>query len=383
MRPFALASSLALWAAAALCAAEGAMSAPELLPGDAAVVLRVPRVPQARAALFGSDLGRFWSDPDVQLFVKPAWDAALAHYAAARKQNPALPALDDLAAALGGELAVAVRLAENPAAPPAVSAVLGVADAQAAARALAPLLKGQPLEEGKLVRLSGQDAGPAFVFKKGLLLFSSSAQDLDGMTARLGGAGDGALSTAPDWAKAHKLLGEAGRLELYAEIAPLVRLALARADAEDRPQLETAIHKLGLDGVKTVLVQIGGRGAGLSLDAAILWDAPKDSLVGRLLAPAPIPAGALKSVPARATCVSAGRLDAPGLLAAIRGALDEEKGKDFEAALGRAKETLGFDIEKELLPLLDEVWVSYDVGTREMFNLWSGITFTVGVKDAA
>ena len=363
-----------------VCAAEVAKIAPDLLPSDTAAVVRIPSVPKARAALETSDLGAFWADPDVQLFLKPIWDVVLAHYGAAKKGNPALPALKDLDAVLTGELAFGVRLPAVPEGNPELYMVLGVGDAQAAARMLAPFLQGQALEEGKVIEIPG-DGAPRFVLRKGLLLAATSATELDQMLTRLEKGGP-ALSANANWIKAHKMLDVADPMEVFADAAPFMKHLLLKVNEDDRPQTQTILQRLGFEGLQALLLQVGRRGPGVTLDTAIVHDAPKDSLLSRVLTPAPIPAETLRHVSAQSAFVSLSRVDLPGLLEAVRSVLDDNQRKGLQDGLAQVTEVLGFDLEMDFLPLLDEVWVLYDVGTRDVLGFYPSAVLSVGVKDA-
>src|SRR4029077_18455830 len=123
-----------------------------LVPGDATVVIHVPDCAAARKALVDSDFGKLIAEPDVQAFIKPAWDEVLKLYAGQRQRIPVLPDLDDIGKTLTGGLTI-VLSPPAAAGPPRIAAAIRIGDLQAATRILQFAVQGKELAEGQGVLL--------------------------------------------------------------------------------------------------------------------------------------------------------------------------------------------------------------------------------------
>ena len=370
---------------AAEASAPGPLKASEVLPGDSVLAISLLDVAGLKQALVASDFGKLCAEPDFQHFIKPIWDALWEKYSELRKANPLLPDYADLDKTLSGEWALTVTLPAKPGLQPTFCTVLRVGDAKAAARILAPFLGGRPLTEGAVLPL-GPAGGPALVFEKSLLLFATSEEALQKMRARVSAPamrGD-ALASAKFFSASQKLLGGPGLLTVSADAQALLHFALAQEqDAEQAAKAKNLVAKAGVTGVQALAFQLGVRGTLLAFDLAIALDGPAKGLVRAYFDTPALAAAALKVVPEKASFCSASHFDVQGLLGLVRALLDAEKLQELEAGLAAAQETLGFDIEKDLLPHIGPAWVAYDVGGVELFGLLPGMALAIELKDPA
>ena len=352
-----------------------------LVPGDALAVVHVPDCAAIKKAFADSEFGKLAVEPEFQLFARPAIDELLKVYADYRKAMPLLPDPADLGKTMGGDLTIAISAPLKPGEPPGVTAAVRIADAQAAGRLLQMILAGKGLPEGQPVPLMLD--GPTLLYEKGLLLFAIDAAALDKMRGRLNDPAKraGALEATKEWAAAKKLAGPDGLFSVYANVPAL--LALALTEAPDAAREKTAITQIGLDNVKTIVLQGVRRGDRLGMDIAIGIDGAPAGFVAALLDAKPVPASALSVVPEKATFCSASQFDPAALLKFTQAMMDPEQAANLGSEITRLNEELKIDLSKDLFESLGSTWTMYDVGGTEFFGIVPGMALTVEVKDAA
>lgn len=362
--------------------AENAPTAADLVPGDAPIAIHVRNAAGLRQAIAASDFGKLWAEPDMQAFAKPAWTALLERYAELRKEQPALPDLADLDKAITGGIAIAIAPPANG--PPKVGIAVQTGDLQAASRLLAPVLKGKELAEGAVITLGPPDAGPALVYEKGFVLAAFSPQELSAMRARLADPAKRAdgLAQAKAWTGAEKLLGGAGHATVVLNVEILVGAAMSKEGAEGAARAKKLLSSTGIAGVKSVAMQLGSRGSLLTMDLAVPLEGPPAGIFAAMAEAKPIPASALKIVPAEASFCSVSRTDLTSSLKLLRSIMEDD-GKDPAKEFAELNELLGLDLEKDIVPAFGDTWVFYDVGGTELFGFFPGFALAVDLKDAA
>jgi len=364
-------------------AAEGEkVQALELVPGEAHVILHINDMTGLKKAAAASDFGTLWTEAETQAFVGPAWKSVLEGYETQRKENPALPALDDLLKAVPADVAATLTLGAGGA--PTVAVALRIGDFDAAKRILGPLTGGN-LDEGQLVQM-GPAGGPAMVYEKGFLLFSTHGPELEKMRARAADKAQrtvGVAAQAPGFIAAKKLLGGAGHITLFASVPELLKLGLAQAPPNELPMVEKILAGYGANGIKGIAMQIGSRDTVFAADLAVTFDGEPKGLLALGLNTKPLSADALAVVPAEAMFCSAARTDLNAIWGGVRQALPEEILASVVEGLAQLREVTGLDLEKDLLPVLGDHWVTYDVGGTELMGLLPSLSVAVSLKDSA
>jgi hypothetical protein len=380
-----------LFAAVFLSLAVGQVGAAEteppvtaLLPGKADVAINSVGLKNIKAALGETDLAKLAAEPEVAQFIKPSWDAVMEFYKEQRGANPLLPDLADLDKIFADDLAVTVGLPSAESPMPAVCAALRVSDPAAAGRLLAPLLKGKPLAEGRFP-VTPMPMGPEFSYQKGMLLFASSGPLLDAMLARLADPAKRAdsLSEFKDWVLLQKMNGGPGLVSLSVAVQPVISMLMTQlGGGGEQAKVAAVLKKLGVDAFRAAGLQFRARGGQWAVDAAVAVNPDAKSPLLAVLAPKPIPASALKMIPENSGFCSVSRSDLSEMFTAVRGLLDPADVVQMDKGLADIREHLQFDIEKDLLGSLGDVWVMYGVGGTDCFVV-PGMALSVSLKDSA
>lgn len=361
-----------------------------LLPGKTAVVLAVDDMASCGQALKGTDLGRLLAEEEFLQFAGPGLEALTQKHAEWRKKYPALPLAADFKKAFAGSLGITISLPElvpgvNPG-PPIICAAAHVADAEAAARLLAPVLDGKALEAGKvfMVPLPMPGTVPSLVYEKGILFFATSETELGSMRSRLADPGKraDALTSQRGWKQANALLGGKSHFTAAISISSVLELVKILLNGETEAVL-TFLRKSGYHKVDTLALRFGTRGPAISIDAAAALSGPAEGVLAKAMKAEPLSASVLKVVPVDATFCSASRFAPADILTTQRAMMDPEGLKKLEAGMKQVQQILGLDIEKDVLDAMSDTFVVYDAGGKELMGLLPGLAVAMGLKDPA
>ncbi|MDB5329816.1 MAG: hypothetical protein JWP03_967 [Phycisphaerales bacterium] len=268
---------------------------------------------------------------------------------------------------------------QNPNGPRPHALLVSQAGAEAAAlqKQVNDLLKAQP-----------QPPFPVQVVRVGDLVALTVGYD-KGEDALAGGAnGPKALTTNPEFTKALAQVDKDAVITGYVDVAGLLNLAgelakMAPQEAQDMyPKVKDA---LGLEGVHQIIWTQGFDGKQWGSRAFVAAPDPRPGLLGTLMQGKPISDEVLKAVPQNATIAAAGRFDVAGFISALRtavGKVDPNAQQQFDQVLDQANQTVGMDVQKDLLATLGDEWAYY-IDPAVLGKGAMGFTLVNRLKDPA
>ncbi|MFH0938890.1 MAG: DUF2950 family protein [Planctomycetota bacterium] len=159
-------------------------------------------------------------------------------------------------------------------------------------------------------------------------LAAMNGADLAQMRERLANPAKRAsgLASAKGWIAAQKLLGGLGHLSVYLAAPTAIKTLLAQSD-KNAAKISNALNKSGLDGIQSVMFQVGSRDTQLTLDLAVAIEGEPRGLMAVALSSKPLTADALKMVPEAATFCFASRIEAATI---FKQALEHVTGKTLD-----------------------------------------------------
>jgi Protein of unknown function (DUF3352) len=250
-------------------------------------------------------------------------------------------------------------------------------DAAALAKQLEDLLQAQ-----------GQPPFPVKVVRVGDLVALTVGYD-KGEDALAGGPnGPKALTTNPNFTKALAQVDKDAVVTGYLDVDGLLTLAgelskTAPQEAQDMyPKVKDA---LGLEGIHQVIWTQGFDGKQWGTRAFVAAPEPRPGLLGALLAGKPISNDVLKTIPQNATIAAAGRFDLGGFIAAVRTAIGKvhpDAQQQFDQILDQVNQTIGLDVQKDLLANLGDEWAYY-ADPSVLGKGLMGVTLVNRLKDPA
>jgi prepilin-type processing-associated H-X9-DG protein len=250
-------------------------------------------------------------------------------------------------------------------------------DAAALQKQVDDLLKGQ-----------GQPPFPVQVVRVGDLVALTVGYD-KGEDALAGGPnGPKALTTNPNFTKALAQVDKDAVITGYIDVAGLLNVAgeiakNAPQEAQDMyPKVKDA---LGLEGIHQVIWTEGFDGKQWGTRAFIAAPEPHPGLLGALMQGKPISNDVLKAIPQNATIAAAGRFDLGGFISAVRtavGKVDPGAQQQFDQVVDQVNQTVGLDVQKDLLANLGDEWAYYTDPAVAGKGLL-GITLVNRLKDPA
>ena len=230
-------------------------------------------------------------------------------------------------------------------------------------------------------------AGPCAIGFVGEIFFMAVGE---GTPAKIAALADGKakpLSTAPAFTAAMKeVCGEHVQIAYYVDVARL--LAVAKKvlpiplGPEGENKLDSVVKALGIAGVTTVAGATSIVDRGMHEKCRISTPAPHRGVL-MLLAGKPLGAKALEGVPADADMVVVGNLSVADVVAEVKrvaAAIEPRAVKQIEAVLAGAGDTVGLDIEKDILAHLGDQWTL--VSAPSLGGTLTGTALTVELKDA-
>ena len=144
-----------------------------------------------------------------------------------------------------------------------------------------------------------------------------------------------------------------------------MKLGNDAAAQTDNPQAKENWPKvrdqLGLSGLKQIVCGSGFDGKEWGTQVFVAAPAPRSGLLGAMDAK-PLPDALLGTIPQSATLAGAGRFDLAGFVEAIRAGaagIDSNVGQQVDGVLQMVSQTVGVDVQKELLPTFGDEWAYY------------------------
>lgn len=134
------------------------------------------------------------------------------------------------------------------------------------------------------------------------------------------------------------------------------------APAEAKQKWSIVRDAVGLASLKRIAWSGGFDGKEWMSQAVIEAPEPRSGLVKALIDAKPLSDAALKSIPSTATLAMAGHFDAGGLLGSIREMvkkIDADASNEFEQGLDQIKQSIGFDLQADVLDTLGDEWAIY------------------------
>ncbi len=137
--------------------------------------------------------------------------------------------------------------------------------------------------------------------------------------------------------------------------------AVASTDPQAKENWPKVRDQLGLAGLKQIALTSGFDGKGWGTRIFVGAPEPRSGMLAAMDAK-PLPDALLAIIPQSATLAGAGRLDLARIVEAMRSAataIDPNVGQQLDGALQMISQTVGVDVQKELLPTFGGEWVYY------------------------
>ncbi len=367
-RRIALATGLVAAALLARPAAAERPNATKLLPKTTAALVWVPDAPELAERYRATSLGQMFQDPQIKPLVGQLYGSAVE--AVANVQDRIGLSLPEILGIPQGEMAVALVAHEDG--PPELVALLDVGDQRSNARKLLERA-GEALEKSGARKTEkrfgdakaavyegvGEKRRTLILFEKGsTVVVGSSAEVVRGVVKRWNGDGDAGDALAGN-ARFASVMRRSGRKDLKPHLVWYADpIALVRSIGQENPgvQMSLAVFPvLGLDGVKVL-------GGSFTFDAGrfdsvavwhLLLDPPREGVV-KMIAFKPGPTEPEPWVPADAASYMTLDWDFNTTFDEFTRLYDGFQGEGaLSDVLGaRAKDSIGLDVEKELIPAL-------------------------------
>jgi hypothetical protein len=150
------------------------------------------------------------------------------------------------------------------------------------------------------------------------------------------------------------------------------------------PQAKLAIDALGLTGIKLVASLSGLDKQGIVTRTLVNLDGAPQGVL-ELVSAKPLTLADLNNIPQDATFAAAVKVDAAYVYrraVELVGKVEPQAVVHFERNLDGLEQSLGFQIEKGLLPSLGDLWTVHASGA-EGASPWTGLVVTLSVRDRA
>jgi prepilin-type processing-associated H-X9-DG protein len=177
-------------------------------------------------------------------------------------------------------------------------------------------------------------------------------------------------------------------LAAYIDAAALVKIGDDLAAGSNDPKAGENWPKLrdqlGLGGLKAIAFGSGFDGKDWGTRVFVAAPQPRSGLLGAMDTQ-PLPDELLTTIPQSATLAGAGRFDLAKFVEALRSgvaAMDPNSGQQIDNAFQMISESVGVDIQKELLPTLGDEWAYY-VDPLTSGKSMSGIAVINHLRDPA
>jgi prepilin-type processing-associated H-X9-DG protein len=179
-------------------------------------------------------------------------------------------------------------------------------------------------------------------------------------------AGGKSLANNVDFVKSLAQVNKDAYLTGYVDvekILALVETGMAMAPPEIGKNWAPIRDKLGLRGIKRLIVTEGFDGKDWASRVFVAAPAPREGLLGALLEGQPLSQQILGTIPENAAVAGASHFDLGGLVTMIRTAVttfQPEAAAKIDQAIAQANQMVGFDIQKDLLGSLGNEWAYYN-----------------------
>ena len=229
--------------------------------------------------------------------------------------------------------------------------------------------------------------GPCSMGFVGNIFFMAVGEATPGKIAALADGKAKPLSTAPAFTAAMKeVCGEHVQIAYYGDVARALemvdKLVELAGGPGGKPPVAKIIKALGFEGVTAVAGATTIVDRGMHEKCRIFSPAPHRGLL-MLLAGKPLGAKALDGVPADADLVAAINISPADVLAEVKrvaAAIEPRAAKQLEAVLAGAGDTIGLDIEKDLLAHVGDQWTL--ISAPSLGGTLTGTVLVVELKDA-
>ncbi|MCZ7643754.1 MAG: DUF2950 domain-containing protein [Planctomycetota bacterium] len=370
----------------------GDAAAEKLLPADTVLALVLPDLGAARDAASKTKLGEMYAQPEMQAFLKPIMDELRKQYAVQTDRVPMLPALADLDSGLfSGEVALGIYPRPGQPIPAGLLATIKPRDVEAFKRLIPPPFAEQLLA-GTPMPLGPPQAAPSVVFARDRLILAFPAEDLETILRRAGDAAPApdTLAASAAFKGLREPLGAAAGW-FYASPKGLLNLAFTAtplAADRDAKQVRQVLGALGVEGWTGLGVALGFGERGPELRACIQMEKAGEGLCALTAAPESVGAEGFRIAEKNApyVCVSHFHCDRVlPLLRACLAAASPDFGDAFDGVLGMVNNTLGFDLQADLLANLgsEVVTAQTEIDTGTPLSLTPGMVMSMPVKNAA